>query len=392
MGKDSKRHSGRGFWWFFLVGTSLALAASVLYAPTIWVHIMVLLDYYYEPFVIFNSPLAKSYHEFLMDRLPVRPEVPLPELPLEKLSKESLYEMSKGYTFPVVIRGVLKDLPAIHTWGNRTWWAEQYGDEEVLCKYVEQMGADGPPACTIKLAIGDIDGNNRMYISGESKLFMRRPELESMLQSDLLESVAPGSRVFTQLFFGYPNMGSDVHSAVGCNLFRMITGRKKWWLIPPSQTPYVRPALNPNGFSAHTLTKVGKELGGVPSDYMEKLERYTVVLNPGDVLLNPAWFWHGIKNLGEDPDELVIGVPTRYKVPYSLPAFKNNFLFTGIAIKAISDRFGSMNQFLSNSGNLQSGIELARNNRANEFSAIGMSEKSEQQRIEEIRESIEREM
>lgn len=84
---------------------------------------------------------------------------------------------------------------------------------------------------------------------------------------------------------------SDVHSAVGCNMFRMITGRKKWWLIPPSQTPYVRPALNPNGFSAHTLTKVGKEDGGVPTDNMEKLERYTVVLEPGDVLLNPAWFW-----------------------------------------------------------------------------------------------------
>lgn len=136
----------------------------------------------------------------------------------------------------------------------------------------------------------------------------------------------------------------------------MITGRKKWWLIPPSQTPYIRPALNKNGFSAHTLTKVGKEDGGVPSPHMNKLVRYTVELNPGDVLLNPAWFWHGIKNLGEDPNELVIGVPTRYRIKYSLPAFKNNFLFTTIALKAIADRFGSMGSFLSNAGNLQSGM------------------------------------
>lgn len=101
---------------------------------------------------------------------------------------------------------------------------------------------------------------------------------------------------------------------------------------------------------------------------------------------------HGIKNLGEDPDELVIGVPTRYRVPRSVPAFKNNFLFTTIAMKAIADRFGSMNQFLSDSGNLQSGIELARANRASEFSAIGLSEKSESERLQEVRESIEREM
>lgn len=167
MSKESAK-SGRSFWWYVLVVlTPLAMAASVLYVPTIWVHMLIVLDYYYEPFVMFNSPLAKSYHDFLMDRLPVRPEIPLPELALADVSKEALYEMSKGYTFPVVIRGMLKGMPAIDSWGNRTWWAEEYGDEEVLCKYVEQMGSDGPPACTIKLALGDEEGNNRMYISGE---------------------------------------------------------------------------------------------------------------------------------------------------------------------------------------------------------------------------------
>jgi hypothetical protein len=359
MGKvsgEKPRPSGRGFWWYALVVTPIAMAATLLYVPNLWVHILILADYYYEPFVLFDSPMAKSYHEFLMERLPDTDEIPLPELALDKLTKESLYEFSHGYTFPVVIRGVLKDLPATKAWGNKTWWAEEYGDEEVLCKYVEQIATGSPPACTIKLAMGDEKGNDRMYISGESRLFMRRPELEEMLHSDLLESVAPGTRVFTQLFMGYPHMGSDVHAAVGCNMFRMITGRKKWWLIPPSQTAYVRPALNKNGFSAHTLTKVGKEDGAVASPYMNKLMRYTVVLEPGDVLLNPAWFWHGIKNLGENDDELVIGVPTRYRIQYSLPAFKNNFLFTAIALKAIADRFGSMGQFLSNAGNLQSGM------------------------------------
>lgn len=376
---------GRSMLWYVVVLGPLLMAASLLYVPNFWIHILILADYYYEPFVIFDSPLAESYHNFLMERLPDSPEIPLPELSLDKLTKDSLYEMSNGYTFPVVIRGLLKDLPAVQSWGNKTWWAENYGDEEVLCKYVEQIGSDSPPACTIKLAMGDDEGNDRMYISGESRLFMRRPELEEMLQSDSLEAVAPGARVFTQLFMGYPHMGSDVHSAVGCNMFRMITGRKKWWLIPPSQTPYIRPALNKNGFSAHTLTKVGKEDGGVPSPHMNKLVRYTVSLDPGDVLLNPAWFWHGIKNLGEDPDELVIGVPTRYRIQYSLPAFRNDFLFTAIALKAIADRFGSLKAFLSNAGNLQSGIELARNARASEMAKSASD-------MQEIRESIEREM
>ena len=77
----------------------------------------------------------------------------------------------------------------------------------------------------------------------------------------------------------------------------MIVGSKKWWFIPPSQTPYLKPSINVNGFSAHTHTLVGKN-GESASPWMEKLERYTAVLNPGDVLINPPWFWHGILNLG----------------------------------------------------------------------------------------------
>lgn len=375
--------------WYVIVFLPLAIALSLVFLPNFWIHGLILLDYYYDPFVLFDSPLAKSYHDFLLSRMPDKPEIPLPELKLSDLTADNLYKASHGLTFPVVIRGVLKDLPAIQAWGNRTWWAEEYGDEEVLCKYVEQITNDSPPECTIRKALGDENGNGRMYISGESKLFVRRPELEAMLHSDLLESVAPGNRVFTQLFLGYPHMGSDVHAAVGCNLFRMITGRKKWWLIPPSQTPFIRPSLNKNGFSAHTLTKVGKGDREVPSENMAKLERYTVTLNPGDVLLNPAWFWHGIKNLGEDPNSLVIGVPTRYAIKYSIPAFKNNFLLTSIALKAIADRFGSMKIFLSSPSNLQNGIEHARNSRAGEFAK---SVSQEEKKMEDIRESIEREM
>lgn len=94
--------------------------------------------------------------------------------------------------------------------------------------------------------------------------------------------------------------------------FRQIAGRKKWWFIPPSQTPYLKPSINYNGFSAHTLTLVGKQ-GATPSPWLNKLVRYTSTLEPGDVLFNPPWFWHGILNLGSVEDnDLVIGVPTRY--------------------------------------------------------------------------------
>ena len=78
--------------------------------------------------------------------------------------------------------------------------------------------------------------------------------------------------------------------------FRQMTGTKKWWFIPPSQTPYLIPSINVNGFSAHTHTLVGKS-GEKMSHWMSKLERYTATLEPGDVLINPPWFWHVILSL-----------------------------------------------------------------------------------------------
>ena len=93
----------------------------------------------------------------------------------------------------------------------------------------------------------------------------------------------------------------------------MIVGQKKWWFIPPSQTAYLIPSINTQGFSAHTKTKIGKE-GELPSPWLKKIERYTAVLNPGDVLINPPFFWHGVINLGDRGNgDLIIGAPSRYE-------------------------------------------------------------------------------
>ena len=73
-------------------------------------------------------------------------------------------------------------------------------------------------------------------------------------------------------------------------------GRKKWWLVPMSETAYVYPSLNPNGFSAHALTFIGKG-EEEQSSWLTKLNRWEVTLNPGDVLLNPPWTWHGVMNV-----------------------------------------------------------------------------------------------
>jgi len=365
----------------FLALVLVFLAVGPTAFPNFFWHIIMVVDYLSpaDGWKMFSSPMVQKYHEYLLSRLPEIPEREAIILPLETVTKESLRIASKGYTVPVVIRGALPDLVALKQWTNKTWWLENYGNEEVLCKYVEGIKDGDSPACTVRDAFGSLttnDRNGRLYISGESKIFVRRPELEAMVSSPFLESLAPGKRVFTQLFMGFPGMGSDVHAAIGCNFFRMISGRKRWWVIPQSQTPYVYGSINANGFSAHTKTRVGKGTEK-PSPWFNKLERYTVMLEPGDFLLNTAWYWHGIINYNSvgsnDPDELVIGVPTRYAIQYSLPAFKSNFVLTTVALAAIQKNYNGVGTFTSNPANLQSGIERARNTRASQINADAKS-------------------
>lgn len=182
-----------------------------------------------------------------------------------------------------------------------------------------------------------------------------------------LEQAAPGNAIFTQLFMGYKGMGSDVHAAMGCNMFRQIVGSKKWWLITMKETALVYPSLNPNGFSAHTKTAVGKG-NDKQSPWLKKIERWEVTLNPGDVLLNPPWVWHGIVNTEGGENGLSIGVPTRYGVARMTPSFTNNWLFSIIGVACISKNYG-LDKFTSSADAAQDGIERARNSRAAELSA-----------------------
>lgn len=220
-------------------------------------------------------------------------------------------------------------------WKDPEWWVKNYADEEVLCGTLANVVED----CTIQSFFNEREAGNPFYISGASVIFDRHPELHEMIDNQEIRDIEPGVRTATQIFMGVPKMGSDIHCAIGVNMFRQITGQKKWWFIPPSQTAYLKPSINVNSFSAHTHTLVGKS-DGEPSPWLDKIERYTAILNPGDVLINPPWFWHGILNLGTD-NELIIGAPSRYGKGVTFKAaLLSNPVFTLNAVVTLARRYG----------------------------------------------------
>lgn len=311
------------------------IALSLVYLPNFWIYIFMTIDYL-TPWVLFDSPLFDSYHNFLISKLPERPESGIPELHANNFTKEDVLRLSKGYTFPVIIRQVLVNSSGVKEWPNAQWWLDNYKDENILCGTFD----DVRPSCTIGDFFNEIQAGNPFYISGASKIFTKNPALAAMVEDPRLEKLEPSDRVSTQIFMGLPGTGSDIHCAIGVNIFRQMVGVKKWWFIPPSQTPYLKPSFNINGFSAHTHTLVGKGKEK-ESEWMNKLVRYTAVLQPGDVLINPPWFWHGILNSAGNPKDLIVGVPTRYGGKDGvLAALRSNAFMSFFAFAVIGIKYG----------------------------------------------------
>lgn len=253
---------------------------------------------------IFDSDRYEQLHAALVAQLPERDALPLREIDARDASRAAVVDLSDDYTRPIVVRGALRGRSCLEQWGDRQWWLEHYADELVLCNDSDR---------SYMLPLGEALARTDIYVSGTASIFQRRPELCEMVDNQLTRSLTPGNPgdepIFHQLFMGHPKQGTTVHCAGSINLFRHICGRKRWYFIPPDQTPYVRPKIFANGYAgtSHTVQPHGDEPG---SAWFGRLKRYTVVLEPGDLMINPPWWWHAVENLPDDG--LVAGVPTRF--------------------------------------------------------------------------------
>ena len=81
-------------------------------------------------------------------------------------------------------KGSSTSYEAINIWNNITWWIENYGNEEVLCKDIRNGIAVA--SCTIQEALQPKD--IQYYIVGDAKIFSRHLNLEKMLDNTILNT------------------------------------------------------------------------------------------------------------------------------------------------------------------------------------------------------------
>mmetsp|Transcript_11266 Transcript_11266/g.12144 ORF Transcript_11266/g.12144 Transcript_11266/m.12144 type:complete len:437 (+) Transcript_11266:54-1364(+) len=271
----------------------------------------------------------------------------VPELKLEEFSYENLGKVSKGFTLPVVVRGLFKGTKAQTTWSHE-FFADKYG-ENILVTLSEGRpdkqyatgdtfkGSTGgsrdirgkgyqnimkPVKMKIKNALKYMSQGEKLYISNVDTIFRRNNDLLDDLEFNRVVNWAyePYVPYAAQIFLGYGSKdindttGTLMHSAASANLFLQVKGGKDWTLLPPRYSIFIQPSL---GFFT-PAAKAAKK----PSDSGVPL--FKVSLNEGDMLFNPPWMWHEVKNR----EGLSVGVATRENHPTWI--VKNNWLFSAL--------------------------------------------------------------
>ncbi|WP_415835099.1 cupin-like domain-containing protein [Corallococcus soli] len=203
---------------------------------------------------------------------------------------------------PVVIEGLLEDWPAMRRW-TPAWMAEHFGDEtvEVMAGreaqalpdfHADRLRREVP----LRELLARFDGapTNDMYLVARNSLLLREaflPLLEDLrapegyIHPDLREP----DRV--HLWLGPAGTLSNLHHDHLNVLFCQVWGRKRVWLAPSWETPWM---ANERGFYS-AVDVLAPDTGRFPD--FARVALHTVEVGPGDALFIPVGWWHALHAL-----------------------------------------------------------------------------------------------
>lgn len=240
-------------------------------------------------------------------------------IPIERRKDLTIKEFKNHYMkkgIPVVMEGMAKDWPCVKTW-SLDYFKELHGDDEIL---LVQLQKEGYPYETITLGevIDDMKKGGGKYYRFYP-LLQRHPE--HVKDFDYSWLLAHKNKVnwfeAFQAFIGPKNSATGLHCASSCNIFVQVYGQKHWKLYPP----YYQMILDPDPVkNVYRHAPVRTPEGPFdpfhpnyekPYELFKYIDNLDALLNPGDVLWLPPFYWHCVLNPTDS-----IGVSYRWVPPF----------------------------------------------------------------------------
>jgi hypothetical protein len=224
--------------------------------------------------------------------------VPLPRV--KNLDRETFFREFVNKSHPVVFEGAARDWECCRKW-NFDWFKQQYGGDDILL--VDHAQQDLNPLenpvehLTFADLIDGIDRGSQKYARFHP-LLQRHPELRLDIDQKWMKDHRANPHTswlhFYTLFLGGKGTDTAIHTEGNENMFVQIQGQKKWRLYPVEHSAIFDPPAN------RSLYKYTGYHPDRPDDGLYPMARhmdwYETVLEPGDVLYNPPYYWHHVSN------------------------------------------------------------------------------------------------
>lgn len=257
------------------------------------------------------------YYKELNETMPKHGEGRI--MPIERRKDLSLKEFKEHYVkkgIPVVMEGAAKDWPCVQKW-SLEYFKQLHGKDEIVL--VDQAIPGYPyELTTLADVIDNIRGGGSKYYRFYP-LLARHPEhLQDFDYKWLKEHRNPLCWFDAfQVFIGGQGSYTALHNANQSNLFVQVYGEKSWVLY----SHYYSPVVDPHPVRNVYRSAPGKRQTGpfnpfepdyeYPFELYKYIDGYSVHLKPGDILWNPPFYWHAVKNTTDS-----IGVGYRWLSPF----------------------------------------------------------------------------
>jgi len=236
------------------------------------------------------------------------PESKARSLPIVSIHEENHKEMIQYYVdknLPFVLRDVKLDV-----FENMKFKkiVEKFKDDKVL------FSPSFPHCKEQKVDVFSNITKNKCYISNVTNVFDKYPDLIPETDVSTLETISGGHMDSKQMFVGVTRgSGTGLHNAFTNNFYLNIEGQKTWTFFNPNNTPLLYPYFSKTGVynaGESRFYKYGKtDLTKFP--LMKYCDYYEYTIQPGEILYNPASWWHAIYN----ETELTVAMSTRWVFP-----------------------------------------------------------------------------
>lgn len=265
--------------------------------------------------------------------------LPVPEFDWKHGDPKQLVEDYIEHPFPVVLRSFLSDPEKLRSWSFQSV-LERFGDENVLLTTKLKDGFRG------KLSWVQ---SGSVYCHSNESLFRKHPNLKDNLELKRLEALSGGRQEsFSQLFIGKKGTGAPFHCAAAWNWYMMLDGRKHWYFVHPIYTPLIYPVLTMGRVALMSHCSFPDRYNKEAYPLFEYCPIHSVVLEKGDVLLTPSWWWHAVENLTEESVAVASrwfhGKAIGHKLKWTEETYEINRFFSvllqlGLASPLVMQRF-----------------------------------------------------